>query len=227
MKKLLSILFFSSLFVVFLFIMFADVEQYISDLLQSPASLAVYSVFSFFFLMSDIVLPVPSSMIMILNGKVLGVFYGTMLSLLSGLFSSCLGFYLGRRSNNLLSRFFSRQDVEEGNSFVARYGSMAIAFSKAIPVLSESVSFVSGTTAISLKNFLLYSFAGHAVVAILYAYVGSLNRAIDSNLISAAIIGLTIVLAWGLQVLIRQGSASQESRDGSPKPAVTAKGVQD
>lgn len=201
MKKIISLLLFSCTFVILFFLLLADFEQGVSAYLQTTGGSWSYAGISFLLLLSDIILPVPSSLLMILNGKILGFFPGALLSLFSGLASSLLGFYLGRKANRLLQRFFSSKEIEAGNRLFARYGNLAVSLSKALPVLAEAVSFLAGTTSMSGKTFFLYSFIGQSVVAIVYAYIGRMTNAYDSNLVSAIIIVAALLMAWGVQAI--------------------------
>ncbi|WP_017733593.1 TVP38/TMEM64 family protein [Nafulsella turpanensis] len=201
MKKLLSVLFFSCFFVILFFLLLSDYEQSVAGYLQSPGSMIGYIGISFLALISDILLPVPSSLVMILNGKVLGPFWGAILSLFSGLAGAVIGFYLGRKAEPFFKRFFSAKERDAGNRLFERYGKLSIAISKALPVLSESIAFLAGTTRISYKAFLLYSFIGQSVVSLVYAWIGSMTNALDSNIVSALIIVGALVLAWGVQAI--------------------------
>lgn len=204
MKKLLSVFFFCCTFVLLLFFLFGGFEEELEVLLQSRQHLNTYWLVSFAVLASDIFIPVPSSLVMILNGKVLGFLPGTLLSTLSGLCSSMIGFYLGRKSDKLLNRFFSEQQQQTSSHLFLKFGQAAIMLSKALPIISEAVSFLAGTTAISYKKFLLYSFLGHLIISAVYAYAGSATTAIDSNLLSGGIILFVLFLFWVVDRLMNR-----------------------
>lgn len=204
MKKLLSLFIFCSFIIIAVFLMFGDMERMIEVNLHSSESLFTYALLSFSFLTADILLPVPSSLVMILNGEVLGFPAGAALSLVSGVLSSCIGFYLGRKSNPLLNKFFSAKDREISDRLFHRFGNMAITISKALPIISEAVSVVSGTTSVTFKNFLYYSIAGHLIVSVIYAYAGSLSSTFNSNLVAALIIVLALFVGWIMQFMMRR-----------------------
>lgn len=209
MKKVFSILFFCCVLILLTFALFYDFEQEVAGRLESTSSVISFAVLSFLALLSDILLPIPSSLVMILNGKVLGPLWGTLLSLVAGLASSSIGFYLGRSSNKVFNRFFNEQEAEAGNRFFHRFGSVSIALSKALPVLAEAVALLAGTTAVPFRTFLAFSLVGQAVVALAYAWLGSMADAYDSNLVSGAIILSTLFIAWGIQAtLIKRRQAS-------------------
>ena len=147
---------------------------------------------------------------MILNGKVLGFFFGTLLSTTSGVVSSCIGFYLGRKSDSLIDKFFSVKEQQVSTNIFSRYGKPAIPVSKALPIVSEAISFLSGTTGISFRTFFWFSLLGHLVISAVYAYAGSFSSEIDSNLLSGAIILLALFLFWGISKFVNKKALQEE-----------------
>lgn len=206
MKRLLSIFFICCLIIFVAFYLFPGMEQWIDINLKSNKSRLAFAFLSFGLLTSDIILPIPSSVIMILNGKVLGVPAGTLLSFFSGLLSSIIGFYIGSKANPYFDKMFSKKDKEVSNSLFLKFGNIAITISKALPIISEAVSFVSGTTSVSFKTFLVYSIAGHIVVSLLYACVGYYSTSLNSNLVAAIIILSALIIGWVIQVIARRKS---------------------
>jgi len=150
---------------------------------------------------------------MILNGKILGSFFGTLLSFVSSLLASVFGFYLGRSANPYFDKFFAVQDKAYSNNLFRKFGNLAITISKALPILSEAISFVAGTTAIAFKTFLLYSAIGHFVVSLMYAYLGSFSNAINSGLVTVIIIVLTVLLSWVVQLLLKNKHGQNEEQE--------------
>lgn len=202
MKKLLSLFVFFAATVIIAFLLFSNLEEAINRRLGQEQKIASYSALSFIFLVADIVLPIPSSLVMILNGKMLGFAGGAILSLTASMLSSSIGFYLGRTATNGFNRFFSAKEIRLGNSMFDKYGDLSIAVSKGIPVLSEAVSFLSGTTSISFKRFFIYSFSGHLPVALIYAFVGSYASSLNSYLVSGGVIVVTVCLFFIFRIVI-------------------------
>ncbi|QMU27775.1 TVP38/TMEM64 family protein [Adhaeribacter radiodurans] len=203
MKRLFFIFFFCCVLIIATFLMFEDLEHWMAANLHSEQSIATYILLSFSFMALDTILPVPSSLLMILNGKILGPFFGTLVSWCSSLLSSVFGFYLGRSANAYFDKFFSSQDKAFSNNLFQKFGNLAITISKALPILSEAISFVAGTTAIPFKTFLLYSALGHLVVSVIYAYLGSFYNAVNSGLVTIIIILSTVILGWLVQFVMK------------------------
>ena len=207
MKKLISVFIFCCFLVIVAFLLFGNIEKWVEINLNSKQSQLTYSLLSFSVLTSDIVLPIPSSLVMILNGKVLGVFWGTLISLISGVLSSSFGFYFGRKTNPFLDKLFTNKDKDTSNKLFQKFGNTAIIISKALPIISEAISFVSGTTSMRFNTFLCYSIVGHVIVSLIYACVGSFATTLNSNLIAAITITSALLVGWVTQVIIRNKTA--------------------
>jgi len=203
MKRLLFIFLLCCVLVIITFVVFEDLELWMQDHIHSEKSLATYTLLSFTFMALDTLLPVPSSLLMILNGKILGPFFGTLLSLVSSLLSSAFGFYLGRSANFYFDRFFTTQDKAYSNNLFRKFGNTAITISKALPVLSEAISFVAGTTAMPFKTFLLYSTIGHLVVSVMYAYLGTFSNTIHSGLVTVLVIVFAVLFSYVVQLVLK------------------------
>ncbi|MEO6000242.1 MAG: VTT domain-containing protein [Chitinophagaceae bacterium] len=209
MKRLLAIFIFCCVLILTVFFLFDGLEKWVEFNLTTNKSRLAYAILSFILLTSDIILPIPSSLVMILNGKVLGVLSGTIISFSSGLLSSLSGFYIGRKANPYFDKLFSKKDKEISNSLFKKFGNTAITISKALPIISEAISFVSGTTSVPVKTFLIYSMAGHFIVSLLYAYVGSYSTSLDSNLIAAIIILSALLIGWVMQLIVSKKATKQ------------------
>lgn len=202
MKKLLSVFVFCCFLVLLLFLLLGGAEEQITALLASKENMKSYWIASFTILSADIFIPVPSSLVMILNGKVLGFFSGTLLSTTSGVLSSCIGFYLGRKSGSFINKFFSAKEQQVSTNIFCHYGKFSIPVSKALPIVSEAISFLSGTTGIPFRTFFWYSLFGHFIISTVYAYAGSFTSEIDSNLLSGAIILFVLLIFWGISKIL-------------------------
>lgn len=210
MKKLFSVFFFCCFFVLIFYFLLGGFEEEIAIFLESQENINSYSILSFLVLSLDIFVPVPSSLVMILNGRILGIFPAILLSTTSGLLSSTIGFYIGRKSEPLVDLFFSQKEKNLSSRIFLKYGKSAILFSKALPIVSEALSFLSGTTAISFKMFFFYSFVGHMIISAVYAYAGNFSTSMDSNFLSAGIIIIVLFLFWIIEKLLKKEVLSKE-----------------
>lgn len=192
MKKLLKIFCFTSVLIVVTFLLLGDLEGALLEKLQIQENLFTYSIASFLILSSDILLPVPSSLVILSNGKILGFIYGTLLTLISLMLSSIIGYYIGSKLKDKNSTF-TRNRLEKVGPFI-------IAVSKSLPIISESVSITSGASSISLKVYLISSLIGNLAIAILYNYLGSTNQEVNGFIASGIVFSTAIILTAGFNV---------------------------
>jgi len=128
-------------------------------------------------LASDLLLPIPSSVVMVLSGAAFGVVWGSALSLAGSIGGEWLGFELVRR----YGRRASRSIVDDPERLrlervFARYGAAAVVVTRALPVVMETMSVVAGLSGMSRAAFLTASLVGTAPIVVVYAYAGAVSR---------------------------------------------------
>ena len=154
-------------------------------------------------LAADVFIPVPSSVVMILSGAAFGVWWGALIAGVGSIAGEWLGFELARRYGSAwASRFVGdEREVARLNAMIAKHGAAAVAITRPLPVVMETMSLVAGVSTMRRATFLLASVVGAASVE-----TGSLIPAI------------VILLAVGGAGLIwyratRAGLSSSTSRD--------------
>lgn len=181
MKKILIPLAVTSIFITAFYLLFENAEPFWGDLLnQVKDNPFKYASLSFIILVSDIVLPVPSSIIMYSNGAVLGLLNGALLSLISVILSSVIGYFIGRGSSAILK---SEVDISV-SQILEKYGYAAILMTRGIPIISESVCIVCGFNKYNFLVYLVLNVIGYIPVCLIYAYFGSIAVNQDLFLIS-------------------------------------------
>lgn len=157
-------------------------------------------------LLVDVVLPVPSSVVMIVNGALFGLVGGALLSLVGSLGGSALGYLLGRGNQPLVARFVGEADLARARKFMARWGVLALVASRPVPILAETVSIVAGTAGIGLRTTVLAAALGLTPIVILYAYVGATASTLESGLLAFGMVMLTASLTWFIGLWFKRGS---------------------
>src|ERR1044072_9556906 len=66
-------------------------------------------------LVVDVLLPVPSSIVMVAHGALFGVLAGTLFSLAGSTGATLFGFWIGRRGGRLLERLVNQRERERAN----------------------------------------------------------------------------------------------------------------
>lgn len=179
------------------------VPVWLDEARQQPL---LYSLFSFLFIASDTLLPVPSSVVMYLNGVVLGGISGFVVSLAGCLTSSSVGYLIGYA----LPHFSKALNTEKTRRWLLHYGPSLIVATRPIPAVGEAVALMAGIHRLSYVRYLLLSGIGAAPLCAIYAYLGSISSTRDGFYVAVAIaivIGIALYLPqrkvlYNLQTLV-------------------------
>ncbi len=140
-------------------------------------------------LVADVVLPVPSSLVMVALGAMYGIAAATALSVLGGALMGLAGGLLGRRGRRALGR-----DADRARRLVDRYGVAAVVLTRPVPLLAESVVLVAGAAGMPLRRLVAGAAAGTVPLALVYAAAGAYGRAADAT-VAFVVLALLAALA--------------------------------
>jgi uncharacterized membrane protein YdjX (TVP38/TMEM64 family) len=163
----------------------------------------------------DIFIPVPSSIVMVLSGAAFGVLWGSMLAFIGSIGGEWLGFELARRYGTSLSTRFIGDDAERQrlNRILTTHGAAAVAVTRALPVVMETMSVVAGLSTMKRSTFLIASTIGTLPIVVVYAYAGAMSREMDSVIPAVVILIAVAAAGWVWYRSIRTGPSSAASRD--------------
>jgi uncharacterized membrane protein YdjX (TVP38/TMEM64 family) len=161
----------------------------------------------------DVVLPVPSNVVMIAHGALFGIGVGMLLSLLGSMLASAAAFWIGRRGGRLLALAVPADERARADATLARWGVVAIVVSRPLPLLAESILVLAGTSPLGWRTAMLATLVGLVPLCLFYAWAGATSIGFEGG---AVIFGLTIVLAAVVGLTIRQIERSRLRRN---KPA--------
>ena len=148
-------------------------------------------------LAADVLLPVPSSVVMVLSGAAFGVFWGALLALTGSVLGEWLGFEMVRRFGRRASGVIAGDDeLSELNDFFERHGAVAVMVTRPLPVVMETMSLVAGLSKMPRRTFLIASLVGTAPIVVIYAYAGAVSRQADSLVPAAVILVAVTGAAW-------------------------------
>jgi uncharacterized membrane protein YdjX (TVP38/TMEM64 family) len=185
------------LLLLFFLTAFVIVEQLQLPLLVNPqdyfatANFKVASL-SVGLLIGDIILPIPSSFVMVANGALFGISGGTVLSVLGSLGAAAIGFGIGRQGGPLLNRFVPLSDRQNADRLLSKWGTLAIILTRPLPLLAETTVIMAGTSSMAWQNLFLGTFLGTLPTALLYAVTGALAASFESTTLA---FGLVIAIA--------------------------------
>jgi uncharacterized membrane protein YdjX (TVP38/TMEM64 family) len=148
-------------------------------------------------LAADLFLPIPSSLVMVLSGAAFGVVWGALLSLIGSVGGEWLGFELvrsyGRRAS---ANIVGDDEIDRLSRVFARHGAAAVAVTRALPVVMETMSVVAGLSTMTRRVFLLASFLGTAPIVFVYAYAGAVSRQTGSLVPATVMLVAVAALGW-------------------------------
>lgn len=172
---------------------FHTMEKYFSDTLhllkEHPFQ---FGIISFLILASDIILPIPSSIVLYINGFFLGAIGGTFVSMAGLMAGAVIGYIIGKSSSNVLKS----ERHHKANRVLSRYGPAAIFLTRGIPILSESLCFVCGYNRIDFKRYLMLNFVGYLPVCSLHAIFGYMGYAGGSIFLMSFTVSVAISIVF-------------------------------
>lgn len=145
-------------------------------------------------LIVDVLLPVPSSLVMLAHGALFGLVGGTLISLVGSIGAGAVAFALGRRGGPLLDRLVPPEERARADRLLAQHGAVALVVSRPLPLIAETVALLAGTSPLSWGRALAAITAGSVPAALLYAATGATAARLDSM---ALVFGLVVAIAGG------------------------------
>lgn len=138
---------------------------------ELPAGTAALTVIGL--LASDILLPVPSSVVSTFAGSVLGFWGGASASWCGMTAGAVIVFWLVRIFGRPLARWFSsEQDLARTDVLAARWGVLVLVLARPIPVLAEASVLLMGTARLAWWQFLIAVGLSNLGIAVVYSALG-------------------------------------------------------
>jgi uncharacterized membrane protein YdjX (TVP38/TMEM64 family) len=128
---------------------------------------------SFALLVGDVVLPVPSSGVMIANGALFGWPAATVLSLAGCVGAGLFGGALGRRGGPLLRRRLDPGSHARLQAALARRGTLVVIVTRPVPIVAETTAILAGAMGMSNTRLGVASAIGSLPPALAYALAGA------------------------------------------------------
>lgn len=194
-------LFAGAVFAVFL-LTFVVLAALAAPLLDEPAPLlsgggVVAALCGVGLLVADVVLPVPSSLVMVTHGILFGAVAGAVLSLVGAVGATLVAYGLGRWAGpSALRRVCSPAERERAGRLAERWGMLAVVITRPVPLLAESVAAMAGAQRLGLPRTTIASVVGALPAALLYAVAGALGWSGTPGLGAFGLVLLVAVLMW-------------------------------
>lgn len=135
-------------------------------------------------LVADVFLPVPSSLVMLAHGTLFGVAGGTALSLVGSVASALTAFAVGRAGKGAVRRFVTEREHERAGALLERWGVLAIAVTRPVPILAETVAILAGSSPLTWGQTALAAAAGSIAPAAVYAWAGAHAHGVANHVLA-------------------------------------------
>ena len=171
---------------------------------------------TFGLLASDIVLPVPSSVVATFAGARLGIAAGAATVWAGMTCGAVLGFALARWLGVAFTRrFASPTDLETLRLASRQWGVALLALTRPLPILAEATVLLMGTAEMRWPQFLMAVSLSNLGIAVVYSLAGTIAQSRGQLLLAlAASIALPLVATAAARILIRRLAAEAE-QDGA------------
>jgi uncharacterized membrane protein YdjX (TVP38/TMEM64 family) len=149
----------------------------------------------------DVVLPIPSNVIMIAHGALFGTLVGTLLSLAGSMAAAAAGFWIGRRGGQLLALAVPADERAQANAWLERWGALAIVVSRPLPLLAETITVLAGASSLGWGRAMLAALVGSLPPCLFYAWAGAASIGFEGD---ALVFGAVILLGVLVGLVGRQ-----------------------
>lgn len=177
-----------------------QLTRWSTEALSARYGIAYGSLLAAFLLASDVVLPIPSSVISVLAGKVLGFLPAFCAIWLGMTASAVVGYFLGTKGTQILPNGM-RGELVQLEHGLRNHGWLVIATSRSIPVLAEATVILAGAMRYDFWRFLLICSGSNFGISFLYAMLGSWVG-VEGNLFYAVLAGILVPILT--QILFRR-----------------------
>ena len=131
-------------------------------------------------LASDIIVPVPSSLVSTACGITLGFWGGTCASFMGMSITTVVGYLIGRYASSPAEQLIGKNEVALLQAFHQRHGLWLLLAMRPVPVLAEASVVFSGLSRQSFPYMLAVTSLGNLAVSVVYAAVGVWGKLSDS-----------------------------------------------
>ncbi len=148
-------------------------EDWLRGVAEEPPSAAGTAALVIGLLATDILLPIPSSVISTLGGWQLGWWKGTLATWIGMNLGAAIGFALARRWGRPFALWFSKgEDLNRMHQVSQQYGPTVLVLTRAMPVFAEASVLIAGIHQLAWRRFLPAVVLSNLGVAIAYSIFG-------------------------------------------------------
>lgn len=191
-----------------------SMAQFVVEWRDQSSSSYVYSMVVITVLSADLLLPIPSSLVMTHAGQTLGVFTGTIVTLFGLTMGSCVGYASGRwLGESVVLRSVREFDQITLQRLIDKNGVLVLVLLRPVPILAEASVLLLGLGKMNFGQFLCWLTISNLAICLFFTKWGAWAAEqnipeIVSLLISIAI---PLVLLFVSKLLIPKRDTSEAS----------------
>ena len=161
-------------------------------------------------LAGDLLLPIPSTVMMAGLGYLYGFWLGGLLSSLGGILSGFVGYGCCRLLGERAVRFLvGETGLAQGRAWFGRFGGWLVVVSRWLPLLSEAVACLAGFTRMPLRKFAPALICGCVPLGFSFAWIGQMGT--DKPFFALAVSALLPPVLWLLSSQFLQSNGNFSS----------------
>ena len=161
----------------------SQIEAWAAEVLTRETSRFVVAAAIAGLLASDLLLPVPSSLVNTAAGYLLGAAWGTLVCWVGMTAGALIGYAVGARPGKAVARrVVGEAEWDRVRGFQNRFGDWALIVSRAVPVLAEASVVFAAAAGMPLGRFLVWVGLANLGVAAVYASIGAYALSVNSFL---------------------------------------------
>ena len=191
----------------------AQIEAWTENFLESASGHSVLiSVVLGAMLASDILAPIPNSLIATAAGLFLGFVGGTLTCTIGMTISCIVGYWMGVKFGRPLTiKLVGEPELKRLENLTDRYGYWAVAMTRAVPVLGEAAVLFAGMSRMPMRRFFLVSLLSCFGLSAVYGAAGAFSARLNSFVL--AFIVSILISALGMFIVSRLEKPAETETD--------------
>ncbi|MEJ7900967.1 MAG: VTT domain-containing protein [Thermomicrobiales bacterium] len=162
-------------------------------------------------LLVDVLIPVPSSIVMTTQGALFGIVGGTVLGTIGSVGATLVGFAIGRRGSRFINRYVGSGEQDQSRSLIHRLGPLAIIVTRPLPILAETTAIVAGSTPMTWRQVITGALIGCLPAATVYSAAGAFASAVATGLLVFPLVIVLAALFWGIGWIVERRFVASEA----------------
>ena len=154
-------------------------------------------------IVSDLLLPIPGTVVMSAMGYVYGPIWGGLLSAAGSVLAGSIAYHLCRlMGRNAAVRLVGEKDLQKGEAMVEQIGGWVVALSRWLPLLPEVVACMAGLIRMNSLTFHIALLCGALPLGFVFAAIG--HAGFEHPLLAIVVsAGLPPLLWWAVSAYLR------------------------